>query len=304
MKWLPFLLLLFILLNCGKAGKKHSDTGKRQKEALLQKPGSEKINYNDTVKFPWHTETDTGFFKGYIPEKIEAMEYGDTSGLFKFLSGLITKKNILLLDSFTLSHSVLIDHVTGIRIDTLTNDHTSIVSIYNFNNKPSQTITINGVKVRDYKYTNTDDCCEDIYLINNYSFRHFSFNGKEYYYFSASPMDMFGTSAGNSQFRFIYDLENRKLNYLESCRFHYMLFGDSNGDNHLDCLDFDNSDFCTTVPFSDSVTIHLYSVDGKGNLTLQKDKTGIPYFISGRTGVDFRQDSFIVKKTYWPVPIK
>ena len=85
-----------------------------------------------------------------------------------------------------------------------------------------------------------------------------------------------------------------------TCRFNKMLFGDVNGDSELDFLDFDNSDFCTTVPYSDEVTIQLYSCDKKGDFVLQKDAKGKPFFIEGKTGDGLMQDSFNVKRSYWP----
>jgi hypothetical protein len=83
-----------------------------------------------------------------------------------------------------------------------------------------------------------------------------------------------------------------------------MLFGDVNGDADLDCLDFDNSDFCTGVPNSDNVIIQLYSCNNKGNFVLQKDSRGKPFFIVGRTGDGYAQDSFNVKRSYWPFMLK
>ena len=42
----------------------------------------------------------------------------------------------------------------------------------------------------------------------------------------------------------------------------------------------------------------------KGDFVLLKDLKGKPYFIDGNTGYSLNQDSFIVKRYYWPKPLK
>jgi hypothetical protein len=253
---------------------------------------------------PYRTEEDSGYFKGYVPEKLDSLETSDTSQLFRFLSKIISRKDIVLLNSETLSHSVFINQKTKIRFDTLKNRNSILISKYKFINPISQTIHINGLMVKKYKWIDDGLINDDVVDIDENSFRHFSFNSKEYYYFRARIFDMFGVSAGNICYHYIYDLGNKKLSHFIACRFYKILFGDVNGDNHLDYLDFDNSDFCTTIPYSDSVTIRLYSCNDKGFFVLQKDSRGMPYFIKGNTGREFSQDSFIVSQSYWPKSIK
>ena len=91
---------------------------------------------------------------------------------------------------------------------------------------------------------------------------------------------------GNVCFHLLYDLNSHHLNLFTSCRFEAIMFGDANGDDRLDFLDFDNSGMCTTVPTSSAFTIQLYSDNGKGNFVLQKDRTRKPYFIDGDRGSD------------------
>jgi hypothetical protein len=105
-------------------------------------------------------------------------------------------------------------------------------------------------------------------------------------------------------YHLIYNVKAKSPDTFRTCRFDEMLFGDANGDENLDYLDFDNSDFCTGVPSSDRVTIQLYSYNENTEFLLQKDKKGTAYFIDGNTGEGFAQDSFNVKRHYWPVPLK
>jgi len=109
---------------------------------------------------------------------------------------------------------------------------------------------------------------------------------------------------GNVSYHLLYDVELNKLFYVNSCRLSdWVPFGDVNNDGVLDMLDFDNSDFCTTVPSSDRATIQFYSYKN-GGFILQKDKQGIPYIIEGNTGSQYSQDSFNIKKRHWPVKLK
>jgi hypothetical protein len=310
MKWL-FFLLVFVF-SCKSKNKTSIPVIKEHKvqdnvESLLLKKEQANYNYNDTVTMPslFDPYADSGYFKGYLPEKIDGIEARDTTQLFRFLSNTINKKDIVLLNKETLSHSVFIDQKRKIRIDTLKNEQITIVSKYNLDEmKDEQRITINGVIIKDYNRTGVDSIPGDVFDLNEHSFRYFSFKGKKYYYIQASAFYSVGASMGNVCYHLIYDLANRRLSHFETCRFSSMLFGDVNGDSNLDYLDFDNSDFCTTVPYSDNVTIHLYSCNNKGNFVLQKDTKEIPYAIEGNTGAHYHQDSFIIKRSYWPVKLK
>jgi hypothetical protein len=300
MKWLSFFISVVLFFSC-------RNKEKTKLPEKINEIGVERVlGYNDTVSMPSVTEPekDTGYFKGYMPEKIDAIEWKDTTLLFKFLSGIISKKDIILLNNETLSNSVLIDQKSKIRTDTLRNSRVVIVSKYKFSKLVSQKITINGLLVKDYKGTGNDIMGDDFIDFDPISFRHFSFKGEEFYYIRAGSLYSFGTSMGNVNYNLVYNVKHNRLNCFETCRFGYMLFGDANGDDNLDYLDFNNSDFCTTVPGSDNVTIQLYSCNNRGDFILQKDSKGSPYFIEGNTGDDFSQNSFIVRKYYWFRPLK
>lgn len=62
MKWLPFFMLSIFLSCKGKENKTAPVTAKQVVENEKQDP----VSYNDTVSFPYKTEYDTGYFKGYI----------------------------------------------------------------------------------------------------------------------------------------------------------------------------------------------------------------------------------------------
>jgi hypothetical protein len=298
MKWLSFFILLIFIASC--------KDGEKKKQAVIpeEAPANEQpVSYNDTVKMPYKTDYDSGYFKGYIPEKIDELEINDSSHLSLFLSRIISKKDIVLLSDETLSHSVMIDHKTNTRYDTLKNKQCTIVSIYKFGDSVSQRITINGVLLKTNVSKENSIINDDQIDFNGHSFRYFSFKGTVFYYIQAGSFDSFGTSMGNVIYHLIYSIKDNQLNCYETCRMAPMLFGDVNGDDHLDYLDFDNSDFCTTIPYSQNVTIQLYSCDKKGKFVLQKDAAYKPYFIDGNTGHGFEQDSFNVKKYKWPKPL-
>lgn len=304
MKWLPFLFLL--VFSCKSKTVVNDNPAESKLEEPIETIYEGPVMYNDTVAMPSVSDpfADSGYFKGYIPEEIVSIEENDTTQLFQFLSKAINKKNLVLLNKETLSHSVFINQKTKTRFDTLKNKHVVIISKYNFGRRESQTIAINGFLIKNYTWNGVDSMQEDVYDLYEHSFRHFSFKGKEYYYIRAGAFYSVGTSMGNVIYHLLYSLENKKINYFETCRFGSKLFGDANGDDKLDYLDFDNSDFCTTVPISDSVTIQLYSCNDKGTFVLQKDSKARPYFIKGNTRMASSQDSFIMTNSHWPVPIK
>jgi hypothetical protein len=308
MKWLPaFIIIVIIVSSCKdkKAQEKKIVDIPKVIESDQQEEDTTSVAYNDTVTMPWKTDMDTGYFKGYIPDKLSKLEKEDTSHLGRFLSALIDTRKIILLNKETLSHSVLIDHVIKKRYDTLKNKDCLITTIYDFNNKDTQYIKINGIPLKAVTGGQPGVFnIGDILDFDHSSFRYFSFKGKKYYYIRANYMDAFGASMGNVNCHMIYDLEHKSISCFETCRYAPMLFGDVDGDARLDYLDFINDEFCTTVPGSDSVTIQLYSCNEKGQLVLQKGNGKQPYYIAGHTGIDFQYDSFNVSKASWIKPLK
>ncbi len=305
MKQTFFPALLFFISACNvedNSGVKKSVARKKLPE--VNDTNQRIISYNDTEKLPFRTETDSGYFRGYTPEKIDSLEYADTNMLSKVLASIVSKKDIILLGKETLSHSVFINQKNKIRIDTLQNKETIIVSIYGFGGKKYQTIKING-KILKQNFPCGDDRIYDLPLdIESTSFRHFSFKGKVYYYMAAYALDMQGSSIGNINHHLLYDSTAGKLSVFTSWRFgQVFLFGDADGDDKLDFLDFNNDGMSPLIPYDDSALIHLYSCDKKGNFNQQKDATGNFYYISANTGNKFRQDSLNIKKYNWPVPI-
>jgi hypothetical protein len=299
MKWLPFFILLSFF-SC-KSEKKQPVQEKIKEQAI---PDKVFTITNQVYELPYETENDTGYFKGYASQKLETIEDKDTTMLYRFLSNIISKKDIVLLDSETLSHSAFINQQTKTRFDTLRNKNTIITSVYHFAEPESQTIKLNGTVIKSYNWKGVDSLREDIIDMNGNSFRHFSFKGKEFYYIAARIMDGHYGSIHTITYHLIYNAKAKSPDMFMTCRFGQMLFGDADGDENLDYLDFNNSDFCTGVPYSDNVTIELNSCNQMGDFVLQKDKKGTPYFIDGKTGEGFAQDSFNVKRHYWPVPIK
>jgi hypothetical protein len=306
MQRLTLTVLIFFLASCNS----NNDSGHHKSIAQNLPPQTKNASqkapgFNDSVQFPYSTKTDSGYFRGYVPEKIDSLEPADTSMLFKMLSAIIRKKDIVLLSKETLSHSVSINQKTKTRKDTLKNDAVTITSVYTFSGAGHQIISINGKRIAQRVKSHDGDYINDLALdIDHYSFRHFSFKGKPYFYINAHGMDMQGSSMGNVNHHLLYDIAAGKLSIFITCRFwRILLFGDINGDDQLDFLDFGNDEFCTTVPSSDSVKIHFFSCDKKGNFLLQKDAAGNAYYIAANTGSWYAQDSLNIKRCYWPVPI-
>lgn len=292
MKWLPFFIL-FAIASC-------KSPVQEKKENIV---ALEKETETYSIEMPFDTERDSGYFKGYPYEHLDETEKNDTTMLSSVLSNLISKKDIILLDSQTLSHSVFINRKTQIRFDTLRNDNTLITSEYGFSEKPYQVIKLNNkvIKTNIWKETTaSQDLNEDILDLDGSTFRHFQFKGQEFYYIGASIMDGYSGSLHTVYYHLIYSVKGKEPDIFMTCRFYKMLFGDADNDNYLDYLDFDNGDFCAGVPFSDNVIIKLYSFNKSGRFVPRMDKNNRLYFIQGRTGNEFKQDSLIIEKHYWP----
>ena len=285
MKWLPFFIGIF-LISC--------KTGDRKRTA--------ETGY--FYKMPFRTEADTGYFRGYPGEFLNNIEETDSSQLALFLSNLVSKKDIVLIDSQSLSHTVFIDQQKKIRYDTLRNKKTILVSEYGFGGNEFQKVKLNGKTIQSYHYNEPNQNWQDIFNYYGRSFRHFSFKGKEFFYIQATIMDVTSTSSGNIVYHFLLDEELNQLATFITCRFSIPLFGDVNGDDQLDYLDFSNPEFCTTIPSSDNALLQFYSFDNRGKFVLQKNKKNKPWFIEGKTGEGFMQDSFIVKDYLWPLKLK
>jgi hypothetical protein len=284
--------LLFLLTAC-------KDTTEEKASIKNYVKVTEQIN----ADYPYRTEEDSGYFEGYKAIEIDSLVYKEDDHLSRFLSSIITGKELVFKSKTALSHSVFINPQRKLRYDTLKNNEVTFISEYFFGDMEYQKLTINGKLFRNYKWNGIDSLQEDIYDVNHDSFRYFSYKGKSYYYFNANIMGMLGSSAGNIYYHFVCDSETLKFNLVYSCRFGKMLIGDADGDEYLDFLHFDNSDFCTTVPFSDNVIIWLYSANKEGEFVVRKDLKGKEYFIEGNTGAAYTQDSFNVKKYSWPVKI-
>jgi hypothetical protein len=307
MRQLFFISFIFSYLACTDAEKREAKTDAGKYMPEITDTVFRVTSHNDGVKFPYSTEQDSGYFSGYIPEQIDSLEAADTSMLFKALSGIIRKKDMVLLSNQTLSHSVSINQKNKTRNDTLKNAVATITSVYRFSGQETQIISINGKPVKQTVKAGDGDYVNDLAIdIDQASFRHFSFKGRAYYYMYAGVIDhgYGGGSIGNLNFHLLYDIEAGKLSIFTTCRWgRILLFGDINGDDRLDFLDFNNDDFCTSIPYSDTVKLSLYSCDKKGSFVLQKDAAGNPYYIKANTGYQYRQDSLNIKKYYWPVPI-
>jgi hypothetical protein len=251
-----------------------SCNNKKKSPDLAQEKASTVVSYNDTAFLPFRTEDTAGYFAGYISEKKSELEESDSSHLRDFLRKILSKKEVVLLNKETLSHSVLIDKKKKKRTDTFKNKNTILVSEYVFDSLESQIIKLNEKVISEYKWNGIDSLQKDILQFDRNSFVHFSFHNKEYYYIRARIMNLYGTSAANISYHLLYSSHLEKLSIFRTCRLENILFGDADGDENLDYLDFDNSDFCTTIPFSDHVTIKLYSCNSKGNFIVQKNKKG------------------------------
>lgn len=301
MRWFLFFMLLLTLYCC----RNKPEPVKNDSSSGIKKDIEQKINYNDTADLPWsmNPQDDTGYFKGKIPEPISRLEEFDSTPLEQSLAAMLNQQSIRLLDNETLSHSVLIDQQKETRTDTFRNKNSLLISRQYFGKDESQVVTLNDKTIFKYQWDGKEDSRDVIMDFNEASFRHFSFYGKEYYYINANQAYSFGGSAGNVSYHFIFDKNGKTLVSFETCRFWKILIGDINGDKNLDYLDFNNEDFCTTIPYSDDVTISFYSAGPQNEFVLQKDAAGKPWLIEAKTGDDLAQDSLNIITSHWPLPL-
>lgn len=303
---LPILFLFSCITK-----SKNEDTVNNKSDSLnfKNKIETKKIyRYNDTVAFPWRTEEDSGYYKGYIAEKIETEKLNviDTNSLLlhNFIYKNINRSEIKFLNDETLAHSVFINKKNKIRYDTLSNKDIKFVSIYKFGDIESQKIFFNGKLIENFIQKKTEPSITDIIFLNEKSYKLFTFKGKKYCYFDAD-LPYTGGSVDNICLQIIYCFRSNKISSFYSCRFiSDMLYGDVDGDDNLDYLNFDNNEFCTLVPSSYRATFRLYSMNETGEFVERFDKNKKAYAIEGNTGESYMQDSFIIKSYNWPVPIK
>ena len=296
MKWFLFFVILFNF-SCNNNTVVKTKPLVDSSDIAVKPDGP---SYVDSFPITFIWSDDTGYFKNLGQYRIDSLEEKDPSPFFRFIDSILDKRQIILLNRSGLTHSCRISADSIYRTDTFTYGKTSIIQKGNKLDEELSFLKIDGhlIKVPE---GNTFYRGE-LFNFDESSFRHFIFNKKEYYYISATLLGYFGTSMGNVCFHLLYDLNSHHLNLFTSCRFEAIMFGDANGDDRLDFLDFDNSGMCTTVPSSSAFTIQLYSDNGKGNFALQKDKTGKPYFIDGDRGSDFaKADLLTIERMHWPV---
>lgn len=234
---------------------------------------------------------------------ITYFEQFDNTGLEQSLAGLLRQEQLVLIDTSTPAHTSYSDTKKGIQLDSFRADRFLLVSAIQQGDRERQQVKLNGRIIYEKKPNQKGIKPGSSDLLMEFdagSFRHFRFYGKEYYYFQSRQAFMHGASAGNVTYHWILDAGGKTLGLFESCRFSKILLGDANGDRILDFLEFDNADFCTTVPSSDRVTVRLFSAGPKGTFILQKNLAGKPWFITAGTGMDYSQDSFRVKEINWP----
>ncbi|MEO6670355.1 MAG: hypothetical protein ABIN36_12815 [Ferruginibacter sp.] len=316
MKWFLFFILI-VLCSCNESKRKwpeyDRDTASWKEPdkhtiidtAHISETDSDSSLVHDGI--PWSSENNPGYYRGPSAEKIKyplEIDKDTISMLGTFLFKNLSTEDIVFLNKETLSQTGFIDTTMKIRIDTLKNKNVTIISIYNFGEKMSQRIYINGSLVRDYKYTDVDALWEDIFAMNGASFRQFSFHGKEYYFLNAGIADC-GASSCAAYYQLLYDVQNKKLNSF--CFFrvddHYF-FGDINADNKLDFLQINNSGFGGGPDGLNSFGMNIYTCDPKGKFKILKDNKGKDYYIRGNSGSDWYVSDMYIDEYYWPVKIK
>lgn len=295
MKWSLFIYVLLFSYSC----RNKTVAEKESVAPALPPVASHEENILPTSMYPLD---DSGFYDGPVAKPISRFEEFDSTEQEQALANMISRDNIKLLDHETLSHTMYVDPQKEIRYDTMKNKNSMIVSEYYFGKNETQKVKLNGKLIFNTREKNDDDSWEVIYDFNEASFRHFSFYGKAYYYFNVNQIYSFGGSARNVFYHFIFNEKGEQLATWQTCRFWKILIGDVNGDKLLDYIDYNNEDFCTTVPSSDDVTITLWSAGPAGVFVQQKDARGKPWQIDARTGENY--DSLLVLRKHWPVPLK
>ena len=287
-RFLFFGILLLLAGSCRQAGTNPSSSGTDSSHRGKKNPDVAGAN---------------SYVEVAAAKPITHFEQFDNTGLEQSLAGLLRQEQLVLIDKNTPAHTSYSDKLKGIQLDSFRADRFLLVSAIQQGDRERQQVKLNGHTVYEKKAGSKAIKQRSSELLMEFdasAFRHFRFYGKEYYYFQSRQAFMDAASAGNVTYHWILDAGGRTLGLFESCRFSKILLGDANGDRILDFLEFDNADFCTTVPSSDRVTVRLFSAGPKGKFVLQKNLAGKPWFITASTGMDYLQDSFRVKEINWP----
>lgn len=329
MKWFLFFILLICVLSCkdNKQKEKYPEydsslmaDSKNNSLKIHTKQRADSVEnqrLRDSIEkyeLPLYTVDDrgyfrdSGYFRGPLLVPVDYEEKGNSGMLTDFLSRNLSKKDIVLLNDSSLSHSAFIDKKQKLRLDTLRNKNVTIISRYMFGDKESQTITINGTVVRKYNDVGIDSLRQDILTLYQSSFLDFRFKGKEFYFISAGIMDCGGGSACLTDIQLLYDVANKSLNEFRNFRIgaSSYLFGDIDGDDKLDFLEIDNDGGYGSI--SDSVNkyrIIISSCNKSGMFEQVKDSGKKEYYIEGNSGTDYYVgEQMYIDKFYWPVKLK
>lgn len=299
MKW--GIAILFLLIACRKPGHKKEpvnefplivhDSNYVPHDSIG--PGGAKV-----VSSFWHS--DTGYFRIEGPAVIRNLDEtgNDTCQLLRFLQANLSTKDIRLLNTTGLLHTIHITADTVWRMDTLTGDHTVIIQKVNQDSMKLVSLKIDGHK-NEWPSVDLMEMYDD-------SFREFDFKGHRFYYLSAMIMGSHGGSASLIRYNILYDRDRKTIDLFDDFRTHgHLYFGDVDGDDRLDYLDLQN-DGGYGLDTINHFRITLWSHNpATGYFVQRKDARGKEYFIEGNSGTDYYVgEAFKVDKLYWPVPMR
>lgn len=277
MKW--FLFLLIAIASC-----------KQEKET------SENMIYQDSSLASEVVDTRKG--RSALTQGSPGLSDVRNSPLNNFFKKNVDQSGLQFYELKGLVYSGDVVAGTNIRRDSIRNKNISIIQVAKVDEGTTVDFSIDGFS---FKSTPWADALE----FNMDAFRHFRYKGNEYYYLQGNFINSFGGSMRNVCYHIIYMLGSKQVNYFTSCRFDKVFcFGDVDGNESLDYLDFKNEDFCTMLPSSADFMVNFYSCNEKGKFEIQKDKKGKHYFINGNSGENLLQDSFNISSHYWPLQIR
>ncbi len=243
---------------------------------------------------------DTGYFRIQGPAVIHSLDetWGDTCRLLRFMQTNLSTKDILLLNSTGLLHTIHITADTVWRMDTLSGDHTLIIQKVNQDSQKLISLSIDGHK-------SVWPTVDQLELYGD-SFREFNFKGHRFYYLNAMIMGSHGGSASLIRYNILYDRDRKTIDLFDDFRTHgHLYFGDVDGDDRLDYLDLQN-DGGYGLDTINHFRITLWSHNPvTGYFMQRKDASGKEYFIEGNSGTDYYVgDALLVDKFYWPVTLR